>query len=796
MIKNYFKIAFRNLWRHKGFSLINIVGLAVGMTACLLIFLYVSFELSYDTFHDKADQIYRVVTDVKTPTELINSGITSAPMGPNLKNEFPEIVQQTRIVGGSAVLQKGEKKFQENGLLYADSTFFSVFSFQLVQGDAHTALVAPFSVVLSQTAAAKYFGEGNAVGQSLKVDGKEMATVTGVMKDLPANSHFKADIITSMSTMKKINPGLDEQWGNFGYSTYVVLAKNQDPARVQSRLPAFMQKHVGGMMKETKMTFTLFLEPLKDIYMVSKRESPEKGSISNVYIFSIVAIFILLIACINFINLTTARASERAKEVGIRKVVGAGRSQLTMQFLGESILLCLIAFALAIIFCSLALPVFNQLAGKVIAPHIFVHSGNLLALFVISLCIGVIAGLYPALVLSSFKPIRVLKGRYVSTAKGAFLRKGLVVMQFTISIVLIVGTIVVYRQLGYMQNQELGFKKEHMLAISFDRDADVQKNVEYIKHELASVPNVRSVTASSSLPASGNLNSAYTQIESKTSEMQAANMELYSIDYDFFKQFDIKVVAGRPFSRDFATDSTKAMIVNETAVKSFGYSSPQQAIGKKFSQWGREGTIVGVVKDFHFHSLHDEIKPLTMRIDPTSVGLFAVNISSKSIPATIAALENKWKQLAPNRPWNYFFIDQEFNKQYKSEEQFGKLFFYFAGLAIFISCLGLLGLVSYSTVQRTREIGIRKVLGASVNGIVGMLSKEFLQLVLVSLVVAFPLAWFAMHKWLQDFPYRIDISWWMFALAGSLAVIVALATVSFQSVRAALVNPVKSLRSE
>lgn len=793
MIKNYLKIAFRNLWRHKVYSFINIMGLTVGITACFLIFLYVRFEISYDKFHTKGDRIYRLVCDTKTPTETLYESITSAPMAINIKRDFPEVEAAVRLETTSFLVRRGDKKFQEERSLYADSSFFETFDFPLIKGDPKKALTDLFTIVLSEATAKKYFGSEDPIGETLLLRGdNQPVTVTGIMKDMPENSHFKADVILSMITRtQKFNPGRDEQWGNFGMYSYLLLKEGTDPQRLQAKFPAFLKKHNGKEQEESQMFYTLTLEPLKDVYLKSKRESPDKGNISNVYIFSIIAIFILIIACINFINLTTARASERAREVGIRKVVGAAKSRLVTQFLGESVLLCLLAFLLAILLCALLLPQFNELAGKTISGGIFNNSNYLLLLFLISAAIGLTAGIYPALVLSGFQPITVLKGRFATGKKGISLRQGLVISQFTVSIILIAGTIVVYKQLHYMRSRDLGFAKDQMLVMDYYYD----RNVQSLKNEIKTIPSVLSVSTSSSIPGMGN-NIAYSQVENKAGEMQIANLDVYFTDFDFLKQFKVGMVAGRAFSVDMPTDSTQAMIVNEEAVKSFGYTSPHDIIGKKFSQWGREGEIIGVIKNFNFQSLHQDIKPLSIRVEPGNFHIISMKVATANLPATIAAVEKKWKAAIPNRPFSYFFVDEAFDRQYRAEERFGNLFLDFAILAIFISCLGLLGLASYSTMQRTKEIGIRKVMGASVGSITGLLSKDFLKLVLVAIVIALPVAWFAMNRWLQDFAYRSTIPWWVFLATGIIATLIALFTISFQAIKAAIANPVKSLRTE
>lgn len=793
MLRNYFRVALRNLWKHKVFSFINVMGLTVGLTSCFLIFLYVKFELSYDSMHSKANRIYRVVCDLKTPSDVINSNIPSWAVPAHLKQDFPQIEQSVRFSPESFLIRRGDVKFEEEKAAYADSSFFDVFDFRLKEGNAKTALSEPLSIVLSEAAAKKYFGKEDPLGKTLLFTGDGLpAKVTGVMEDIPENSQMQADLLVSMSTLtRRFNPGLDDQWGNYGAQSFILVKEGTDAQQLEKQFPAFLEKRNGTEMKQSQMYPTLKLEPLRDVYLYSTRDGAKASNIKNVYIFSIIAVFILLIACINFVNLTTARSAERAREVGIRKVVGALRSQLARQFAGESVIICIMAFLLSVLLVALITPLFNNLAGKTITHGIFSHPGYLLLLLMSSVVIGLIAGLYPSLVLSSFDPIVVLKGKFSSGAKGIFLRKGLVIVQFTISIALITGTIIVYKQMNYMRSQELGFSKNHMLVIDTHRDAGLLP----FKQSLSEIPGVKSVSVSSSVPG-GNNPGAYSEIENKKGDLQIANLELYFVDFDYIPNMNMQIVAGRAFSREFGTDTTQAMVINEKAAKLFGYSSPQQAIGRKFRQWGREGKIIGVVKDFHFRSLQEEIKPLTMRIEPDGCSLVQANIDGNNVQATMGMIERKWKTIIPNRPFNYYFLDEYFDRQYRSEVRFGNLFLYFAILAIFVSCLGLLGLASYSTFQRTREIGIRKVLGASVGGIVHLLSKEFLLLLLISFVIASPIAWLVMHNWLEDFSYRISISWWMFAIAGVMALLIAMITVSFEAVKAAVANPVKSLRSE
>lgn len=793
MLKNYLKIAFRNLWKHKVFSFINIMGLTVGMSACFLIFLYVNFEMTYDAFNTKADRIYRLVTDIKTPSETINTGVTSWAFAPSIKRDFPEVEAFTRVSGGSFLVRKGDIKFQEEKTIFADSSLFEVFDLKLVKGNPKTALKDQFSLVFTEKAAKKYFGDRDPIGQTLLLSGEGFpAVVTGVMKDIPENSQIKGDMFVSMSTLtEKFNKGLDEQWGNFGATSYLLLTSETSGKALEKKLPAFLKNRAGKLMTEMNMHYTLFLEPLRDVHLLSTRGSEDSGSMNNVYVFSLVAIFILLIACINFVNLTTARSVERAKEVGVRKVVGAPRSSLARQFISESILLCLIAFVFAVALSAALIPLFNNLSGKIISTGILGNLPFVGALFIAAIIIGILAGSYPAMVLSSFEPVVVLKGRFTTSVKGILLRKGLVTIQFGISIALIIATMIVFNQMNFMRNRDLGFSKDQMMIVNSEGDP----KREAFKESLRGISGIKSTVASSSVPGGGNPG-AYSEIENKSGDLQIANLDLYFVDFDYIPQFNLKMAAGRPFSRDFGTDTTQAMVINEAASKLFGYNSPEQAIGRRFKQWGREGKIVGVIKDFHFRSLQEKIKPLTMRIEPRSSDLVSIKIDGGNIKATIAAVESKWKATMPDRPFSYYFMDEFFDRQYRSEERFEKLFFNFAILAIFISCLGLLGLASYSTMQRTKEIGVRKVMGASVGSIVGLLSKDFLKLVLLAFLIASPIAYYGMHQWLQSFAYRTDIQWWVFLSAAILSTTIAFATVSFQSIKAALMNPVKSLRSE
>ncbi|MVT07332.1 ABC transporter permease [Chitinophaga tropicalis] len=796
MIRNYLKIAWRNIRKQKFYAILNILGLTIGMTCCFLIFMYVRFELSYDTFHKQGDHIYRVVTDVKTPTELIESGITSMPMGPNINADFPEVKACVRILQDDMLVLAGENKYHESKVLVADSGFFSMFSFPLIRGDIKRVLAEPFSLVLSESKAKKYFGNADPIGKTLEVEGKKYTMkVTGIMKDIPENSHLPFDMVVSMTTASKgLGVDLENSWGNFGAMTYLLLEPGADATKLERKLPDFMERHVGKMMKTSNMYYTLHLERLKDVYMTSKKTAPVKGSVTNVYIFSFIALFIMLIAVINFVNLATARATERAREVGVRKAVGAYEGQLTLQFLCETLVLALVAFVLSLVLCQLLLPAFNMLSGKEIARYIFANAA-VIWFFLIAVATGLLAGIYPAVVLSSYKPVVVLKGAFSSSTKGLFLRQGLVILQFAITIILIAGVLIVYHQLTYMQEKDLGFKKEQQLVIELRGIEKKEDKWVNIKQEILQMPGVTGVTLSSSIP-SREHSSAYSKMEMKSGEMQASNIDVYFVDFDFIKQYGIKVIAGRDISGQMGTDSTRAMLVNEATVKSLGYSKPEDIVGKRFSQWGRDGKVVGVVKNFNYHSLRDDIHPLTIRFEPGSFELVTIGVRPEQAKKVVAGVESLYNRYAPDGRFEYFFVDDAFNRQYGNEERFGRLVLTATLLAISLAVLGLLGLISYIVIQRTKEIGIRKVLGASVGSILFLLSKDFLKLVLIALLIAMPLSWYLMYQWLQEFAYRINIHWSVFLLAGALALIIAFLAMSLQTVRAALSNPVRSLRTE
>ena len=805
MLKNYFNIALRNLWRKRTYTFINVTGLAVGMTCCFLLFLYVRFERSYDQFHQNADRIYRVVGDLHSSSETLHWYATPGPLGRAIKAEFPQVQEVTRVITGSILVRKGNFKFQETRSLWADSSLFSVFDFPLKYGDPHQALKEPNSVVFSETAALKYFGHSNPVGQRLLLTGLGLPViVTGVIKDIPENSHLKADMLVSSSTYAaSLQPGVEQDWGSYLYSTYLLLKPQSEAgsnaASIQSQLPALIKKYEGEELQKKNTTYTLSLEPLNLIYLYSSYGAPVSGNLDNVHIMTIIAAFLLLIAAVNFINLSTARSVERAKEVGIRKSAGARRYHLIGQFLIESMLIALISFFLALACCHFLLPLFNQLSGKTISPGVFTSMVYPLGLLALALGIGLLAGIYPALVLSAFKPVIVLKGNFASGSKGAFLRKALVTAQYTISIALIVSTLVVYSQLHFMQKQPLGFNKDQVLIVS----NSIDRGALAFKKAITDIPAVQSATLTSSIPGhtyNSEGNDVWpTDVENSMGALQRIDPAYYNVDADFIPLYQIPLLAGRNFYKENRNDSA-GVIVNKTAALSLGYSasSLQKLIGKRVIGQGEKtaSTVIGVVDDFHFHSLREPIKPLCLQTGQWFTQYLSIKINTGDLTGTLNALSKKWEKTVPNRPFSFFFLNEDFNSQYKSEERFGTLFLCFSALALFITSLGLLGLSAYSTLQRTREIGIRKVLGASVSGIVALLSGDFVKLVIMAFVIACPLSWLAMHQWLQSFAYHTALNAGHFLLAGSAALFIALLTIGLQTIRAALANPVKSLRSE
>ena len=803
MLRHYLLIASRHLFKRKFYNFINITGLAIGMTCCLLIALYVQHERSYEQYHVKHDRIYRVLQTFRsvpkgqkppapTPEDYWVWG--SAPVGPALAADFPQIEKVVQFMSPlSILLQYGDKRIQQDDLVCMDSTAFDVFSWKLLQGDPHTALVQPRSIVLTKKVAEKIFGHENPVGKILRADNNENLTVTGVVEDVPSNSQIHFNGLISMSSARVWNGEIFNWWGYVDFYTYFLLKDHADLSAMKAGITSFLNRH-----NSQDPGYTIAFESINDAYLHSKaiRQPGPTGSMRNIYLFSCIGLIILLIACVNFMNLSTARSLERAKEVGVRKVLGVQSSALRRQFLMEAVLISFVAAILAIILTKLSLPLISSLSGKAFTAHSFFTFRGLLLVAVFAIATGLMAGIYPAWFLSRFRPITVLKGTFRPSGNGISFRKALVVFQFTLSIALIAGTAIVYAELKFLNQHDLGFKKDQMVVINFEGDQQVEKNIEAIKKSLADQPGVVSVAASRAVPGEF-LPNAATEIEGPDGQMHSNIPLIYEVDFDFIPTLHIPLVAGRNYSRAYTTDSTHSMIINEAAAKMFGYNHPADAIGKKYAQWGNQGTIIGVVKDFNFRSLHSVVEPLTLRYGmPYSLNRILVNIKGDHIPSTIASLEKTWKEVAPQRPFMYHFLNQSFNEQYVADQHFGSLFSLFSCLAILIACLGLFGLATFTAQQRTKEIGIRKVLGASVFGIVSMINKEFLKLVFIAIFIAVPLCIWVMSQWLDDFAYRISISPGIFILTAIVALFIALATISWQSIKAALANPVWALRNE
>jgi len=793
MLKNYLKTTIRYLLVNKAFSIINIIGLATGICVCFFALLYVQFELSRDSYNKQADRIYRLVTDIKTPLGT-NYQSASTPMGPAIATTYPEVKAAARVFMDDLIIQSNPNNATKEEVAYADASVFSIFTWPLLRGDSRHLFDAPYNVVLSESAAKKYFGDADPIGKTLLINGQQNAAVTGIMKDIPYNSHLRVDMLFSMSSLVSAN--WEHNWKSFGFYTYLLLQPGVDAAQLSAKLPAFVKAN----MDQSQVKYKLSIEPLKKVYLYGyprghRTGSSESGNINNIYVFSIVAAFVLFIACFNFINLTTAFSLKRAREVGVRKVLGASKKQLVLQFFMDAVFLCLIAFFIALLLAAFLLPLFNRLSGTITSTNVFEHLSYVSYLLLIAIVVGLLSGIYPALFLSGFKPVNSLKKQFMPGNNSLLFRKSLVVAQFTISIVLIVATLVVYTQLDFMQNQALGFKKEHKLVIDYQFDKRINEHATAVKQQFLNISGIKGACLSSSIPGTPN-NSYSVFLDDSHNLQQEIPADSYYTDDDFLKQYGIKIVAGRGFITQYDTERNKVLLINEAMVKKLGYKNPDEAIGKRFRQFAGEGTVVGVVKNFHVHSSQEVIKPLFIRPANGFFTCLTLDISSDHVQQVVNQVEKQWKQIAPGLPFVYFFADEAYNKQFIAQLRFGRLFICFSALAILISCLGLIGLSAFSAAQRKKEIGVRKVLGASVMNITALLSKEFVKLVLLAFIIASPLAWWAMNNWLQDFAYRIQISWWLFIYSGVTALLVALFAVSFQAIKAAMANPVKSLKTE
>lgn len=801
MLKNYLKTTFRNLKRQKTQSTINILGLAIGLTCCILILLFVRDELSFDKFHQNHDRIYRVTRRWLNEDGAVNLhlGFVAPPIGPLLKNDFPTIEHAVRMIETSGMLVSyGDTYFEEDRFFFAEEDMFEVFSINMIKGDPATALADPLTVVITEEMARKYFGSEDPVGSTMRVEAQGQAAglkITGVIEPLPHNSHFHADFLASFKTYEAIVGDQEMQdWGSNNYATYILMPKNYDIRALQDQLDPFIDRHMDeGRSKHTQ----LILQPLTDIHLHSHLDSEiePNSDITYVYIFSVIAFFVLLIAAINFMNLSTARSSHRAKEVGLRKVVGAKRSQLIKQFLSESLLTVFAGLAVALLLVSLLLPRFNQFINRELSLNLSENLSFLAGLLMAAVFVGIVAGLYPALFLSGFQPARVLKGTKDQKRRKLSLRTALVVFQFAISIVLIICVGVVTSQLKYIQNINLGFNEEQVVVLP--SSPEISSQLESFKTQLYENPNIISVSAAKRVPSGRLLDSAGARVM-RGGQREPLNFMIahLRVDHDYIPTFGIELAAGRNFSKEMPTDEANAFILNETAVKEIGWASPQDAIGKEFVYGMAEGQIIGVVKDFHFESVHHAIAPIVLDLSSYSLAQVAVRISPNDIPGTMAFLQNKWREFRPRYPFSYYFVDERFDQQYRSEKRILQLIGYFAFLAIFIACLGLFGLALYTAEQSIKEIGIRKVLGASVSSIVFFFSKEFAKWVLLANIIGWPVAYFAMRKWLENFAYRTSLSPWIFILAGALALLIAILTVSFHSIKAAISDPVKALRYE
>jgi putative ABC transport system permease protein len=796
MIKNYLKIAIRNFQRHKGYSLINIAGFAVGMAVCLLILIYVRHELSYDTYHKDGDSVYRIVLDSRTPTANRVFAPISPMVASTLKTDFPQVEQAARtLTTSSRLVRREDTFFYEDRFMYADQELLEVLTIPFVQGNPLNALTRPHTLVISERMALKYFGHENPHGKTLEIN-NETFEITGIVVDPPENTHLKYDLIASMVTLADWVEMTN--WYSTMFYTYLKLRPNVNLDEFSQRVSSLADKYVGEQLKKWGNTDHYFLQPISSIHLHShiRYEAEPSGNPQYVMLFSFVGLFILIIACLNFMNLSTARSANRAKEVGMRKVVGAKRFQLIGQFLGESLLVTLLSLGVAMVTAKFAIPYINNLTG------IRLHFGQLLNPLVLgcliagAILVGLVAGVYPAIVLSAFRPITTLKGLLLQGSRGFALRNGLVIVQFAISVVLIIGTLIMARQFHFMKNQHLGFEKEQKLVLPLRGGISIQENYETVKDLFSKHPSLSDASVSSTIPGRGISNFGVSLV----GEEDPRNQSMFHMyfDHDFIPDYGIEMAAGRAFQRDMRTDIAGAFLINEAAVTAFGWNSPGDAIGKRIrtGYGGRVNPIIGVTKNFHYRGLQTHVEPLVMEFLPEMFRYVTLSIDVSNLKEALVFIESKWKSMYPNNPFESFFLDTDFDRQYQADEQVGRIFSIFTVLGLFIACLGLLGLASFTAESRTKEIGIRKVLGASVPGIVVMLSKQFTKWVLLANIIAWPTAYYIMSRWLKSFAYRTEIDILVFILSGLLVLAIALLTVSFQSIRAASADPTKSLRYE
>ncbi len=807
MLKNYLKIALRNLARHKQMTLINVLGLAVGMAACILILLFVQYELSYDRYHENADRTYRISRQFLDPDGKINLhlGHLAPPFEPLLAEDFSGIIQKSaRLLNGGMLItyEAEDKQIMEDEFFFAEQEVFGIFTFSFVAGDPETALTLPNAVVLTESTAQKYFGNDDPIGKTLRLEQEADLKVTGVIEDLPGNSHFHPTMLGSFTLLEEFfgQDYMNTNWGSNNFSTYILLPEGYNPADLEAQFPAFVDKHLPSGPDVSASQYTaLQLWPLTDIHLYSHLDSEieANGDIAYVYIYTIIALFILVIACINFINLTTARATRRAKEVGVRKVMGAEKASLVGQFLSESVLVSLFALALGILLVTLTLPFFTDFVDKQLSFDILGNPFLLMLLSAIVLAVGIVAGSYPAFYLSAFQPARILRSSRGGQRGNTLLRSGLVVLQFVISIALVIGVITVEQQLDYVKSKPLGFNQENLLVLPMDEA--MYGRYDDLKVQLLAQPGISDVTLSSRVP-SGRLNDSQGGEVEVGGEMKGLDFRLANVDigHDFIESFGIKLAAGRNFDIERASDSTDAFIINAAAAQAIGYNSPEEAIDKKISYGGRQGYIIGVTEDFHFESLHQSISPIIFHI-PYSAGRvhnLVARVQASAMDETVSYLKEQWSFLRPGFPFSYYTIGDRFQGQYDAEDRLGQIVQFFSILAIFIAALGLVGLASYTAEQRAKEVGIRKVLGASVSQLLLLLTQSFSKLILVAFLIACPLAYFVMNYWLDTFAYQDTLSVWSFVLAGVAALLVAGITVGSQTFSTATRNPVESLRDE
>ncbi|HEY2350322.1 MAG TPA: FtsX-like permease family protein [Puia sp.] len=811
MIKNYFKIAWRNLMKYKYISFINLFGLTVGLTCCLLIMTYIINELSYDRYNKNGENTYRVTRSFNNAEGVVSLTLSTVapPFGYYFPTDFPEIKKMTRLIdNGTTPIKYKDKLLNEPDVYFADENLFDVFTLDVLKGDPKTALKSPFSAMLSEQTAKKYFGNEDPMNKVLRVNSQFDIKVAGVYKGFPPNSHMHPGMLVSFSTLNDPDvygaENMRTNWGNNSFFTFLVLPDHFNPKNLIDRFPAFVDRRMDHKIyngdlpsKYTK----LGLQKLTDIHLHSHTdyEAEPNGDISRIYIFSIIALFILLIACINYMNLSTARSALRAREIGIRKVIGARKKELIFQFLSESVLVAWAAIIISFVLLYFSLPWLNSISKQNLSVQILLTWQILIPLFLTPFVVGILSGLYPALFMSSFQPVKTLKGLIKVGSGNISFRKVLVVAQFSISIILIITTIIVFQQLRYLQQTSLGYDKEHIITIPYSNFLNTP--YEAFRNDLLRNSDIRDVARSSRIP-TGRLLDAMGASTSSGDSLRpvTATIKYVASDYDFIPTYGVKIVAGRNFSRAYGTD-TLNFILNESAVNAIGWKSPAEAIGKDFKYGQIKGKVIGVMGDFHFESLRQKIVPLVL-INPATgpnqsfFNSLSLKVSGNNIAGTLAVVEKTWRKYLPEIPYQFTFLDENFASLYESEQRQGTLFTVFACIAIFIACLGLFGLSAFAITQRVKEIGVRRVLGAKVNTIVTLLSRDFLKLVLIASVIAFPVAWYCMSNWLQDFAYRTSIQWWVFVLSAVLALIVALGTISYHAIKAAVANPVKSLRSE